>query len=1040
MKDFFSIDSLGVISPTKPLLSAEDGRAETLLKSLTHFSGDRYETGLLWRYDNVHLPDSRTMALRRHRCLEKRMENDPQLAEVLHQKIVDYTEKITNPNKSGKVRIVWDAAAKAHGISLNSVLLKGPDLLRSLLNILLRFRLHPVAVTGDIREMFHQVKIPQEDQQYQCFYWTGKNRELEVYAMTVMTFGACCSPSSAQFAKNINAERFKSKYPAACEAITDSHYVDDMLLSVATEEEAIQVAKDVRHVHAQGCFEIRNWISNSRNVVEALQEENVDEEKSLDLTTELATEKVLGMWWNTAADAFTYKIGWNRYEAELLKGNRHPTKREVLRVLMTIFDPLGLIAHFLADLKFLLQNIWRSSVTWDEEIGDEEYDKWKIWLSALPQVEKLQIPRCFWPDYSINQVDEVQLHSFVDAGKNGMAAVCYLRFRKNELTSIPRLELQAAIIETRLSKTVCDTLSIRNVKKFYWSDSRDVLCWINSDHRRHSQFVGFHVTEILESTEAHEWRYVPSKLNVADDGTKWKESSDLSAGNRWFRGPSFLKENEEAWPQSSTRGKPTDTELLQNLQVNYTPPEPVIRVQNFSSWKRLQRVLALVQRFIKNCRLKTEQKPIEVGPLNAAELRTVEAHLIRIAQQEGFPEELCTLRNAAQHPEETTKPLPKSSSLYKLLPWIDARGIMRMKTRIAACQYATDDAKNPIILPRYHHITTLIIHHYHNRYHHQNHETVINEIRQKYQISRLRSCYSQVRRDCQRCKNDHSVPNTPIMANLPPGRLAAFCLPFTHVGIDYFGPIEVAVGRRREKRWGMFATCLTVRAVHIELVNSLSTDSCIMAIRNFIARRGQPRKIYSDRGTNFVGANVELKKLLTIINHDAMMREFTTTETEWVFNPPLAPHMGGSWERLIRTIKVDDDSGPALTPNHFLVGSSNGSKPLISIDDTGIALRQNMCTSQILANCYWKRWRTDYLPEITRRSKWFQSVKPIETGDIVVIVDSKLPRNCWPKGRVIATTTSRDGQTRSATVQTSVGVYERPVVKLAVLDVQRVEQ
>ncbi|XP_062539257.1 uncharacterized protein LOC134207565 [Armigeres subalbatus] len=693
---------------------------------------------------------------------------------------------------------------------------------------------------------------------------------------------------------------------------------------------------------------------------------------------------------------------------------------------MTIFDPLGLIAHFLADLKFLLQDIWRSSVTWDEEIGDEEYDKWKIWLSALPQVEELQIPTCFWPDYSINQVDEVQLHSFVDAGKNGMAAVCYLRFRKNEeihcsivaaktrvsplkLTSIPRLELQAAIIGTRLSKTVCDTLPIRNVKKFYWSDSRDVLCWINSDHRRvDSQFVGFRVTEILESTEAHEWRYVPSKLNVADDGTKWKESSDLSAGNRWFRGPSFLKENEEAWPQSFTRGKPTDTELLQNLQVHYTPPEPVIRVQNFSSWKRLQRVLALVQRFIKNCRLKMEQKPIEVGPLNAAELRTVEAHLIRIAQQEGFPEELRTLRNAAQHPEKTTKLLPESSPLYKLLPWIDDLGIMRMKTRIAACQYATDDAKNPIILPRYHHITTLIIHHYHNRYHHQNHETVINEIRQKYQISRLRSCYSQVRRDCQRCKNDHSVPNTPIMANLPPGRLAAFCLPFTHVGIDYFGPIEVAVGRRREKRWGMLATCLTVRAVHIELVNSLSTDSCIMAIRNFIARRGQPRKIYSDRGTNFVGANAELKKLLTIINHDAMMREFTTTETEWVFNPPLAPHMGGSWERLIRTVKgnlmavcttktlsdevlrnllieiesvvnsrplthvpVDDDSGPALTPNHFLVGSSNGSKPLISIDDTGIALRQNMCTSQILANCYWKRWLTDYLPEITRRSKWF---------------------------------------------------------------------
>ncbi|XP_062542376.1 uncharacterized protein LOC134210345 [Armigeres subalbatus] len=247
-----------------------------------------------------------------------------------------------------------------------------------------------------------------------------------------------------------------------------------------------------------------------------------------------------------------------------------------------------------------------------------------------------------------------------------------------------------------------------------------------------------------------------------------------------------------------------------------------------------------------------------------------------------------------------------------------------------------------------------------------------------------------------------------------------------------------------------------------------------MAIRNFIARRGQPCKIYSDRGTNFVGADRELQRIHTAINHDEIMREFTTEETEWVFNPPMAPHMGGSWERITRTVKsnlmgvcvtktltdevlrnllteienvvysrplthvpVDDDSDPALTPNHFLVGSSNGSKPLVIIDDSRYALKQNMCTSQILANMYWKRWIKDYLPEITRRSK-FHSVKPIAIGDIVVIADPKLPRNCWPKGRVISTKASRDDQIRSATVQTASGVYERPVAKLAILDVQRV--
>ncbi|XP_062556741.1 uncharacterized protein LOC134221566 [Armigeres subalbatus] len=742
MKDYFSLDSLG-ISSSKPLLSAEDERAEMLLRSLTRFSEGRYETGLLWRYDNVRLPDSRPMALRRHRCLEKRMAKDPNLAEILHQKIVDYAVKgyirklseeevqqqstdiwflpvfpVTNINKPGKVRIVWDGAAEVHGVSLNSVLLKGPDLLCSLLGILLRFRLHPVAVTGDIREMFHQVNIRQEDQQYQCFYWTGETGELAVYVMTVMTFGACCSPSSAQYVKNVNAERFKMKYPAACAAIIKSHYVDDMLISFATEEEAIQVAKDVRHVHAQGGFEIRNWISNSREVVDALQEHNADEEKSLDLSAELATEKVLGMWWNTVADAFTYKIGWKRFDGLLLEGGRRPTKRELLRILMTIFDPLGLIAHFLAYLKFLLQDVWRSGITWDEGIDDDVFEKWRKWLSVLPHVEEVKIPRCFWPGHPINEADETQLHTFVDAGKCGMAATCFLRFMKNgetycslvtakarvaplKLTSIPRLELQAAVIGTRLSKTVLDTLSIRNMKRFYWSDSQDVLCWINSDHRRYSQFVGFRITEILESTEPHEWRYIPSKLNVADDATKWDGLPDLSIRSRWFRGPNFLWEDEEKWPSSTKRDNSTNTELLTTLLVHHTSPEPIICLQNFSNWKRLLHVMGLVLRFITNCRLKLQQRTINREPLNNGELRTAEAQLIRIAQEDGYPEEFHILHSNLERPTEPAKLLPRSSLLYKLTPWIDDRGIMRMKTRIAACQFATEDAYScPTLLYR----------------------------------------------------------------------------------------------------------------------------------------------------------------------------------------------------------------------------------------------------------------------------------------------------------------------------------------------------
>ncbi|XP_055623242.1 uncharacterized protein LOC129766680 [Toxorhynchites rutilus septentrionalis] len=350
--------------------------------------------------------------------------------------------------------------------------------------------------------------------------------------------------------------------------------------------------------------------------------------------------------------------------------------------------------------------------------------------------------------------------------------------------------------------------------------------------------------------------------------------------------------------------------------------------------------------------------------------------------------------------------VPKSSRIYHLPPWLDEFGILRMRSRIGLCMYTTGDAKNPIILPRDHHITTLIINHYHALYHHQNHEIVINQVRQKYHVPRIRVCYAKVRRACQKCKNDTAIPHPLIMADLPLARLSAYSRPFTHTGVDYFGPMDITVGRRTEKRWGMLATCLTVRAIQFEIVYTLSTDSCIMALRNFIARRGVPRRFYSDRGTNFIGANRKLCEIESKINQENIMKEFVSTETEWLFNPPASPHMGGSWKRLIRSVKnnlaamkpsrklseevlrnllaefenivnsrplthvpIDDLSASALTPNHFLLGSSNGTKPLTNLDDSGVALRMSWCTSQILANQFWKRWVTDYLPEITRRTK-----------------------------------------------------------------------
>ncbi|XP_058827973.1 uncharacterized protein LOC131687900 [Topomyia yanbarensis] len=332
--------------------------------------------------------------------------------------------------------------------------------------------------------------------------------------------------------------------------------------------------------------------------------------------------------------------------------------------------------------------------------------------------------------------------------------------------------------------------------------------------------------------------------------------------------------------------------------------------------------------------------------------------------------------------------------------------------------------------------------------------------------------YRKLQGNCQRCKLERAAPCATAMGDLPAARLAAFTRPFAYVGIDYFGPMTVSLGRRMEKRWGVLITCLTVRAIHIELAYSLSTDSCIMAPRCFMARCGVPVEIHSERGTNFQGASKELTNELQKINKEKLIAEIVSPNTAWKFIPPASPHMGGAWERMIRTVKnnlqqmklptlptdevlrnalveientinsrplthipLDDENASVLTPNHFLLGSSDGLKPLALFDDTSTVLKRSWQMSQTMANIFWHRWLADYLPTLTRRTKWFNLVKPIAVGDMVIIVDSKSPRNSWPKGRVIAVSYSKDGQVRRATVQTVNGIYERPAVKLAVLDI-----
>lgn len=366
-------------------------------------------------------------------------------------------------------------------------------------------------------------------------------------------------------------------------------------------------------------------------------------------------------------------------------------------------------------------------------------------------------------------------------------------------------------------------------------------------------------------------------------------------------------------------------------------------------------------------------------------------------------------------------------------------------------------------------MTTKLIEYYHQMFGHANKETVVNELRQRFYIPTIRREVEHVARQCMWCKVHKSKPVTPRMAPLPVQRTTPFVRPFSYTGVDFFGPINVIVGRHTEKRWCALFTCFGTRAIHLEVVHSLSTPACLMAIRRFICRRGIPMEFFCDNGTNFVGASKEIAKKIEIDCSEA----FTCSRTRWNFNPPSAPHFGGVWERLVRSVKkamevLDDgrkltdevllttlaeaedlvNSRPltyvpqepgncgSLTPNSFLKGlPTNQTENGILPSCEAAALRDSYKRSQVLADRLWKRWLAEYLPHINRRTKWHSEQAPLEVGEVVFIADDN-NRKSWVRAIVEEVKRGIDGRIRQAVVRTTKGVYRRPVAKLAVPEVR----
>ena len=1109
IKEQYKLDSIGISKFVKPNL--DDERVINILERTSRrLESGHFEIGLPWRTDSITVPDSYPQALSRLKSLEKSLFRDP--AQTLAYKtyingLVEkgYAEVCTSdtyhsfhmenvPSNSSnirwylphfgvfhpqkkKLRVVHDAAAVTKGVSLNSLLLVGPDLLQSLLGVLFRFREGQFAMTADIREMFPQIKIRESDRDAQRFLWRNCDTDSKVieYRMSSMIFGAASSPCSALFIKNKNASEMKHKFPEAAETIIRDHYMDDCTCSLDDVHTAAHLARDVITVHKAAGFDIRAWISNDTRVLSFVPKDlwaNPDAEVNL-----LSDVSTLGLKWNPAHDTFGFRTGSFNNAKQL-------TKRSVLSHVMSVYDPLGLLTPLVIKGRILIQQLWRDGVGWDEILPDKFKSVWHEWISELGTVSNIRVPR--WYLSEPNPTD-LQLHIFADASEQAYACVAYWRFCYSDgtvklaligskarvaplkPTSIPRLELQAALIASRLSKTICDMHRIKPSSTFYWTDSTTVLKWLRNDARNFQAFVAHRVGEITEITNVSNWRWLPSALNVADDATR-VNASIMNPSNRWFCGPSFLLKSSKEWPVEPTilENAPipeTKSKLLVGfLSQDQTYDPPVPDASRFSAWLRLLRATARVLQAAKkfgslirsrlNLNSKLINTNISPNSLTASDIIEAEKKLLLRSQYESFPEEIAALK--------ASKPLNKRSPLAALTPVFDENGLIRINSRIKSAPGVSESVKSLIVLNGRHRIVRLLVRDAHIKAGHAYNELVHNELRQRFWILRCRNVIRSIAYECLKCRRIKTQPKTPPVADLPQERLDHHCRIFTNVGLDYFGPLEVTIGRRKEKRYVALYTCMVSRAVHLEVVGSLSADGAIMSLRRFIARRGSPSKIFSDNGTAFIGASRQLTAL-----YNSKVEDFAANnKISWHFIPPSAPFMGGCWERMVRCVKtallatlkgnapkeevfhtllleaeaivnsrpltyiaVDPENPEAITPFHFLIGTSSNARWLTSLDDSELYRRCDWRRTLRLADHFWTRWVKEYLPTLMVRGRSEPSLTWRE-GDIVLIADGTLPRSSWPIGKIIKLFPGHDGIVRVVDVDTKGGILRRPVKKL----------
>ena len=664
--------------------SREDRLSFKQMKETVKLVDGHLELPLLVRNRNVRLPNNRAMAENRLKSLKRRLTKNKELHQRYVATMQSYIEKgfaeplngeteiaeniwylphqpVINPKKPEKLRVVFDCAARYMGTSLNDQLMNGPHLTNTLVGVLTRFRMEQIALVSDIEAMFHQVRVKPHDRDLLRFLWwpNGElSRPAQPYRMKVHLFGASSSPSCAAFCLRQTVVMYGDKYSEkTADTIRRNFYVDDCLVSCETPERAITLIKEMMELLKACGFRLTKWMSNHPEVNLAIPEKDRSSAlTSLPLDGSVS-DRVLGVHWDVGEDSF-------RIISNVIC--REATRRGILATSHSIFDPLGFLAPVLIEPKLLLRELGDRG--WDEPINDDQLRRWKTWLASLEYLESLKIPRCFKPANLEGKL-VYELHHFADASRLAYGAVSYLRIEDERgnvhcsfvigkghlapasVTTIPRLELLAAVCALRLDEILRRELEFPIGESYFWSDSTAVLQSIYNSRKRFPVFVANRLAEIERKSKIASWRYVPSEINPADEVSRGVKSELFVKSSDWLQGPQFLWESRESWPKQLEKlmDLPDEFPMLERKVTVYTSLSVIENTELptnrfigcFSTWHRLKKATAWLIRYFQYLRLKrigrNESSEGPFGELCVTELQVAEMRLVRYVQKAYFP-------------------------------------------------------------------------------------------------------------------------------------------------------------------------------------------------------------------------------------------------------------------------------------------------------------------------------------------------------------------------------------------------------------------